>query len=451
MRTLARLVLLVALLAFGLPAVAASAQAPAPTARSGHLLIEGGVFKVPGGSRPLSFRSWCQPTVFSPDGSMLASGKLLRNGCRASTLVIRRAHGPTTELPHLQGGVATSISWSPDQTRLAVYLANNTGDEIWIANVDGSGATKAYDGGTGALRLDSDTVSWSPDGTRLAVSGTDKVHLADLKRGGRSYVGQIYTIPVPGGAPQPYNVPDVDPSCATSVACRSVRYAAALWSPDGTHLLADATDVTWRATGGIDASTAAATVAEAGTAPERLRTLRQVSYPASARPNIGTPSFAHWWSADGRTVISATVPPAGAPDLPGLEPYAYIDVATHRAKRVGPPRSVVYDWQPCPTGTCVVWPAGRKPSVAITAVHPATGKHDPLRIVGAVSPRQPSDRVRLWLDVRRGGEWRPFAYTYARPSSRGRMLGYFYERPKSGRCRVVATYLLQSAVRPVKC
>ncbi|MFC6343353.1 hypothetical protein ACFP8W_15315, partial [Nocardioides hankookensis] len=262
LRNVVRLILLVSLAAFSLPAVAASAAAPAPTARSGHLLIEGGVFKVPGGSRPLTFRSWCQPTVFSPDGSMLASGTWLRSGCRASTIVIRRAHGPTTELPHLSGGVATSISWSPDQTRLAVYLANNTGDEIWIANVDGSGATKVYDGDDGAIRLESDTVSWSPDGSRLAVSGTDKVHLADLTRSGRSFIAQLYTIPAVGGTPQPYNTPDVDPSCAASRECHSVRYGAPLWSPEGAALLADATDVTWRAAGGISVSTAAATVAE---------------------------------------------------------------------------------------------------------------------------------------------------------------------------------------------
>jgi dipeptidyl aminopeptidase/acylaminoacyl peptidase len=447
---LGRLFLLASLLVFGLAAVPTAASAVAAP-KSGPLLVEGGVFQVSGGTRPLTFRSWCDPAVFSPDGSALASGRWTSaNECDDSTLVIRRADGPTTQLAALPGDVL-SISWSPDGLRLAAYVANNQGDQIWTLGVDGSAATKVYDGSTDPVKLDSTSVSWSPDGSRLAFSGTDKVHLAqaDLRRSTRSFVGQVYTIPAAGGTPQAYSVPAVDPSCAAARACHAVRYGGPRWSPDGSALLVDATDITWQADGGIQVSTAVATLTEGATEPTRLKALDAVAYRPEQSPNIGTPAHFHQWAADGASVVT-WYRGAGARSRPGADRYARVTLATKAAKRVGPTRSSLLDWQPCPAGTCVVWPASATPKLTVTSVARTPAGTNPFTVAGTVTPRQ-LGLVQLWLDVRRGGAWKPYSTSYARLTDRHHFRGPLFERPKSGSCRIVAQYLLITAVKKVRC
>lgn len=124
-------------------------------------------------------------------------------------------------------GDKTQPRWAPDGTRL-LYVApggtdnsgNTLGFDIWVINLDGSGATDL----TNSPGDESDP-SWSPDGTRIAFT-SDRIN--DLEQ---VFVSTIACEPIPGSckAEKPFNL--------------SAGYAvesSPVWSPDGSTIAVSA-------------------------------------------------------------------------------------------------------------------------------------------------------------------------------------------------------------------
>ena len=72
---------------------------------------------------------------------------------------------PARILPGVQAIDATP---SPDGTRIAYVVVNGGQYDIYVAGIDGTGATRLTDGA-----LDEDQPAWSPDGTRIAYRRWD--------------------------------------------------------------------------------------------------------------------------------------------------------------------------------------------------------------------------------------------------------------------------------------
>lgn len=432
-RTLVRLVLLLSLLAFGLPAVAEAATAARATPVSGRLVTEGGqLTSLAGSSQVLPFTLWCERSVFSPSGAMIASVRPSpTRWCQTGVIQIHRAHGRTTTLPALPGRIE-GLTWSPDGRHLAALIAsedlNGSGlrNEIYVFGVDGSGRRLLYsgDGGAGSPTRD---LAWSPDGSRIAFVGSSRTT--------RTNADQIYTIPAAGGTPSPYNVSLHDPACADqSATCRVLSFSNPRWSPDGATMLVNVTDAQRNPLFGSESATASvATITEGESEPHVVRAI-------SARTSDAWYGDVHpsLWSADGSAVVSPEVSHVGAWGAGTRITAVRTDLASGKSVPVG--SGVAYDWQPCPTGTCVAWPRAPRPRVAFTAFWKDTAfKH--LRLAAKVSPRQ-HGFLRVELQVGARGRWIPYLSKNIDISS-GRVTRTAMasrDDPPGEGCRAVATY-----------
>ncbi|GAA1779712.1 hypothetical protein GCM10009795_027340 [Nocardioides hankookensis] len=428
MRTVARLVLLVALVAFGLPAVAsssASAQAASAPAVSGRVLTRGGqLTSFAGHAQLLRSTLWCQGT-FSPDGAMIASVvESVSYGCARGRIRIQRAHGATASVSVPAGNIR-GITWSPDGKQLAVVVTHDNTAALYAVRVDGSGTQLLYSGYWTDAGSPEAEPAWSPDGSRIAYVGWSPVGH-----------GQIYTVPAAGGTPAPFNTPYVDAGCDyESVPCRKLTFRAPRWSPDGTRLLVNASDTTWDTPTHPESwSSSAAILTEGATEPTAVRSIATSDEQPWAQYSADyLPVF---WSADGSSVL--------VPNLVLRSPWS-VDRSYTRTEIVsgrvtGVVRGEVYDWQPCPTGTCVSWPRAAKPRVAFTAFWKRTAfKH--LRIAAKVAPRQ-QGFLRVEIQVAARGRWIPYLSKDIDISS-GRVTRTAMasrDDPPGGACRAVATY-----------
>jgi WD40 repeat protein len=431
-KALTRLVALVALVGLGLPTVPALAQAPAARAeaKSGRLLTEGGqLTSLSGRSQMLTSTLWC-PSTFSPDGAMIAT---LKRGpsavCLQGPIQIRRAQGRTTTVPTPSGSVR-ALAWSPDQRQITVLVQRSGTYAIWVLDVRGSGRRLLYsgDGSAGSPTRD---LAWSPDGARIAFVGASRTT--------RANDDQIYTIPVAGGAPTPYNVSYVDPDCADQRAvCRVLSFALPRWSPDGTALLVNVVDSRRSANYKLgDWTASSATLVEGATEPHVVRQIASAQDLRHLRTTASTtnPSF---WSADGSTILSPVESQVGPWTSGGSVAYWRTDLASGTSTRVTGAR--VYDWQPCPTGTCSAWPRASRPKVTVTARW-NPHKHKKMRVTGTVRPRQ-DGFVRVDVQVRAGGRWYP--YLSHSVATEGKRVFHTEMVPRADppgdACRVVTTY-----------
>src|SRR5689334_21713230 len=151
--------------------------------------------------------------VWSPDGKRIAFVSTFGNGARNIFVMMPDAPGQSinlatqvTQYPHTGSYVENPV-WSPDSTKIAFSM----GDQVYIANSDGSSGTPAMlENGAGHDPI------WSPVGTRIAFDGLDAQE-------GDPFV-DLHVVSATGGG-----TPVITPIHYT-------QWTFASWSADGTRL-----------------------------------------------------------------------------------------------------------------------------------------------------------------------------------------------------------------------
>jgi len=145
-------------------------------------------------------------------------------------------------------GLNTSVSLSPDGTKVAMVLSKSGSPDIYVANADGSGLVQLTH-----TREDESSPCWSPDGRTICFSS---------RASGRS---ALYTIPISGGEPKRLATAGISNATEPD------------WSPDGktivfTSLMGDFNICTVPAGGGT------ATVVTTGEDPSWAANSRTVIF-----------------------------------------------------------------------------------------------------------------------------------------------------------------------------
>ena len=87
------------------------------------------------------------------------------------------------------GGDAFDPAWSPDGTKIAFRSRRDGADEIYVANIDGSGVTRLTDSGAFDGWPD-----WSPDGARIAFysnrDGNEEIYVMNADGSGQTNLVQ---------------------------------------------------------------------------------------------------------------------------------------------------------------------------------------------------------------------------------------------------------------------
>jgi hypothetical protein len=285
-----------------------------------------------------AFRETPEGSVGSPFPLAPKENGLLAYADGSSLFTISPAGGEASRVRGIPEG-AWLPAWSPDGRHLAVAIfPTGTGPrELWIANADGTNATKV---------AEADNVSqpsWSPDGSRLAYTADTQegsaVHIVDSDGSGNHIVGEV---------------------------AQGEDYFSATFSPDGTQILFDR---------GTDAGFGIFVMAADGANPKRLSRGDSDYDPAWSpsglqiaftRQEKGAESDIFVMNADGSAIQRLTDGPSGDTNLyPTFAPdgtaIAYVSGKTGGPGGLvvmdadgGSPRTIVDQgvlgiaWQPLP-------------------------------------------------------------------------------------------------------
>ena len=174
------------------------------------------------------------------------------------------------------------------------------------------------DASTSRINLENG-ISWQPGGAKILFT-------SNLPPGAANITQQLFTVPSAGGAPTQFFVPPEAPGDPV------YRFGTPEWAPDGTRI------AVWVQEQGT-VQDLYLSVMTAGVEPVPLRAVH-VIHPAAARP---------YWSTDGTALLYSNMPTVPGRRRPPSSPR-------QAGRRSGAtPTAAITDWQPCPTGTCVVW------------------------------------------------------------------------------------------------
>ena len=360
--------------------VAASTSARALPATNGPLLFGDDLINADGSQHPIKVPA-TTTMEFSPDGGRIAGVTL------GNVIKVWSADGTDQTVATLPQTVR-DVTWSSDGQSLAALTGDfgNTAHSIWVIPLATRVPALAYTDSVGH-RIDLENgLSWQPGGTKLLFT-------AALPPGApnESVNLQLFTVPASGGAPTQFFVPPALPTDP------QYRFGTPEWAPDGTRI------AVWVQEDGIVPSPYQHTyiaVMTAGVAPVQLRATH-VIHAAASGP---------YWSSDGSALLFSDVP-AG----PGPAPATVI-AATDAA----PVGSYAYggqvtDWQPCPTGTCVVWGLHTARTVSLKASKTKVKKGQKVTFSGSVAAAGVSVcTAGQAVDLQKAGKGRRAAFHHLR-------------------------------------
>jgi hypothetical protein len=325
-----------AVAALALVATALPAQAAYPADTNGVLAIsatETGAIELvqPNGTDrrflkyELSGFGGMQP-VWSPDGRSIA---YVADGRQLRVLNVdgtdRRVYTAAEGLSH--------PTWSPDGRQLAFVRRDQPAGNIFRVGSDGNNLSRVTSHRAGAA-----DPTWSPDGSRIAFTrGSDIFTVAPTTGAEQQLTNNCVYHADPA---HPY-----DQTCETADPETSLFYSHPEWHPSGDYL--------------------AMTVNE--DSPSRrawwIGRLDLSGLPKDARPSVivqRATGHAHSaaFSPDGRQISFTAVTPQGS----GPNQFDVLVTRLADGSRVGTvPDAQTPTWQPCPTGTCPLFPVDEEP------------------------------------------------------------------------------------------
>ena len=407
----------------------APAQAAGPT--NGPLLVQdsfSSVLRTLAGSKVADLKVGAAHGVFSPAGDKIAYVDMECPDDCTSSLVIVTNTGEQERYDDLADQI-DAITWAPDGNQVAFLSYDYDAEGSTISRLplsDGASPVTLLADGSSFTDFgieEFSNISWSPDGQSIVFVGHEP------RDGSLSGVdtSQLYTIPSAGGSWSRYNVHFPD-RCKSGQTC-FYSFEHPQWSPDGSQVVVEATKDVAGGPFGMTEDRFLATIGKGDTVPTKLTDLRD--------PDDGYQYFrGPTWSADGSTILFQDDDGSGAYS-------ATISAGGSGRKRLPDSVKRLIDWQPCPTGTCAEWGAGRIPtSLSVTAV--TSGVCTTRCVASAVSVRgsiTPGFQapIALSLQAKKKGKWVTVTKTSVTSSATGDFTKKF-GKPGGSPCRLKASY-----------
>jgi hypothetical protein len=342
--------LLGAALAVSLPPADARPAARALPVTNGPLLLGDDLINADGSQHQIKVTGTAT-MAFSPDGGRIAGVTL------GNVVKIWSADGSDQTVATLPKTVR-DLSWSSDGSSLAALTGDfgNLDHSIYVVPLATGVPAHVYtDTSVNRINLENG-LSWQPGGNKILFTS----NLPDTPGANDSFTQQLFTVPTTGGAPTQFFVP---PALATDP---QFRFGTPEWAPDGTRI------AVWVQENGSVPSPYQHTyigVMTAGVAPNQVRAVHVIP-PAAAGP---------YWSTDGTSLLFSDVP-AG----PGPAPATVIAATGTAVLGNYAYGGQITDWQPCPTGTCVVWGLHTARTLSLQASKKKVAKGKKVTFTGAV-------------------------------------------------------------------
>jgi hypothetical protein len=340
---------LAAALAVPLSPAEARPAARALPATNGPLLFGDDLINADGSQHQIKVTA-TTTTEFSPDGGRVAGVTL------GNVVKVWSADGTDQTVATLPQTVR-DVTWSSDGTSLAALTGDfgNFAHSIYVIPLATHVPALVYTD-TSDTRINIESgLSWQPGGTKILFTSN-----LPFVIGAKNLTQQLFTVPSTGGSPTQFFVP---PALATDP---EYRFSTPEWAPDGTRI---AVWVQENGTVPTPYQHSYISVMTTGVAPAQLRAVNAL-HPAAAGP---------YWSTDGAALLFSDIPAVAGPAPATV--IAATGAALQGSYAYG---GQITDWQPCPTGTCVVWGLHTARTLSLQASKKQVTKGKKVTFTGAV-------------------------------------------------------------------